>query len=49
MQDKPCLEELVRSASNQALAKAKIAIAEETAKMTQSLGLPGGFQLPGFS
>jgi DNA-binding protein YbaB len=46
---KPCLEELVRSASNQALAKAKLAIAEETAKMTQSLGLPGGFQLPGFS
>ncbi len=49
MQDKPCLEELVRSASNQALAKAKLAIAEETAKMTHSLGLPGGFQLPGFS
>ncbi len=49
MQDKPCLEELIRSASNQALAKAKLAIAEETAKMTQSLGLPGGFQLPGFS
>ena len=49
MQDKPYLEELIRSASNQALAKAKLAIAEETAKMTQSLGLPGGFQLPGFS
>lgn len=47
MQDKPCLEELVRSASNQALAKAKLAIAEETAKMTQSLGLPGAFNFPG--
>ncbi|MFM7098825.1 YbaB/EbfC family nucleoid-associated protein [bacterium] len=49
MQDKACLEELIRSASNQALAKAKLAIAEETAKMSQSLGLPGGFQIPGFS
>jgi DNA-binding protein YbaB len=49
MQEKACLEELIRSASNQALAKAKLAIAEETAKMSQSLGLPGGFQIPGFS
>lgn len=49
MQDRICLEELIREASNQALAKAKLVISEETAKMAQSLGLPSGFQLPGLS
>jgi hypothetical protein len=29
------------------MAKVRAQIAEETGKLAQSLGLPGGFQLPG--
>ena len=47
MQDRDCLEELIRGATNQAMAKVRAQIAEETGKLAQSLGLPGGFQLPG--
>jgi DNA-binding protein YbaB len=46
MKDKELLEDLVRSAINQAMQKAKHAVAEETAKMAQGMGLPAGFQLP---
>ena len=41
LQDKELLEDLLRSATNQALEKTRQLVAEETAKMTQSLGLPG--------
>jgi len=40
-QDRELLEDLIRGATNQALEKAKQLAAEETSKMTQSLGLPG--------
>jgi nucleoid-associated protein EbfC len=40
LNDKELLEDLLRGATNQALEKAKQLAAEETAKMTQSLGLP---------
>lgn len=40
LQDKELLEDLLRGAANQALEKAKKLAAEETSKMTQSLGLP---------
>jgi nucleoid-associated protein EbfC len=46
MKDKELLEDLVRSAINQAMQKAKQAVAEETSKMATGLGMPAGFQLP---
>jgi DNA-binding protein YbaB len=46
MKDKELLEDLVRAAVNQAIQKTKQAVAEETAKMAQGMGLPAGFQLP---
>jgi DNA-binding YbaB/EbfC family protein len=46
MKDKELLEDLVRAAINQAMQKAKHAVAEETAKMAQGMGMPAGFQLP---
>jgi nucleoid-associated protein EbfC len=46
MNDKELLEDLVRAAINQAIQKAKQAVAEETAKMASGFGLPGGLQLP---
>jgi len=47
LQDREMLEDLIRSAVNQALHKAREAIAAETAKMTETLGLPPGLKLPG--
>lgn len=47
MKDKELLEDLVRSAINQAMQKAKQAAAEETSKMATGLGMPAGFQMPG--
>ena len=47
MQDKELLEDLVRGATNQAIEKVKQLVAEETAKMTQNLGLPSGQGMPG--
>ena len=41
MNDKELLEDLVRGATNQALEKARQMVAQETGKMTQSMGLPG--------
>ena len=45
--DREMLEELIRSATNQALAKVRELLAAETAKMAQDLGLPPGMNLPG--
>lgn len=47
MQDRECLEELIRGATNQALVKIRAEIAEETGRLAQSMGMPAGFQLPG--
>jgi len=47
MADKELLEDLIRSAINQALEKARQQVAEETGKMASGLGLPPGMELPG--
>src|SRR5689334_13745131 len=46
MNDREMLEDLVRSAMNQAIAKARQQIAEETSKLASGLGLPPGMGLP---
>jgi DNA-binding YbaB/EbfC family protein len=47
--DREMLEDLVAAAVNQALKKARQAVAEETGKMANGLGLPAGMDLPGLS
>jgi len=49
LNDREMLEDLIRSATNQALARVKQLIAEETGKMAQALGLPAGMALPGMN
>src|ERR1022692_3653918 len=44
--DKELLEDLIRAAVNQAMQKAKQAVAEETSKMATGLGMPAGFRMP---
>lgn len=48
MSDKEMLEDLVRGATNQAMEKARVLVAEETSKLAGGLGLPPGMNLPGF-
>jgi len=45
--DREMLEDLIKAATNQAIAKVRELIAEETGKMTGNLGLPSGMGLPG--
>jgi DNA-binding YbaB/EbfC family protein len=45
--DREMLEDLIRSAVNQAIVKVRQQIAEETSKMATGLGLPQGMGLPG--
>lgn len=47
--DREMLEDLIVSAINQAIRKAKQSVAEETSKMATGLGLPPGMGLPGMS
>jgi nucleoid-associated protein EbfC len=47
MNDKEMLEDLIASAINHALKKARQLVAEETSKMATGLGLPPGLNLPG--
>jgi nucleoid-associated protein EbfC len=47
LNDREMLEDLIKSAVNQALAKARQQVAEETSKMASGLGLPPGMELPG--
>ena len=47
LNDREMLEDLVKSAVNQAIAKARQQVAEETNKMASSMGLPPGMELPG--
>jgi len=47
LQDKEMLEDLVASAANQALKRARQLVAEETAKVATGLGLPPNLNLPG--
>jgi DNA-binding YbaB/EbfC family protein len=45
--DREMLEDLIRAATNQAVAKVRQQISEETAKTASGLGLPPGLNLPG--
>jgi len=45
--DKEMLEDLIRSAVNQAVAKVRLSVSEEAQKMGGDMGLPAGFSLPG--
>ena len=47
MNDKEMLEDLIASALNHALKKARQQVAEETGKMATGVGLPPGMNLPG--
>jgi DNA-binding YbaB/EbfC family protein len=47
LNDKEMLEDLIASALNHALKKARQLVAEETQKMASGLGLPAGMNLPG--
>ena len=47
MNDKEMLEDLIASALNHALVKARQLVAEETQKMAAGLGLPPGMNVPG--
>ena len=48
LSEKPILEDLVVAAFNDARAKADSVSAEEMGRMQQGLGLPPGFNFPGF-
>ena len=45
--DREMLEDLIQAAANQAIAKVRQQIAEETSKMAANLGLPPGMSVPG--
>jgi nucleoid-associated protein EbfC len=47
--DKEMLEDLIIAAINQAIAKVRVSVAEETQKMAGDLGLPPGVNLPGLT
>jgi nucleoid-associated protein EbfC len=47
LNDKEMLEDLIRSAVNQALERVRQQVAEETAKVAGNIGLPPGISLPG--
>ena len=49
MNDKEMLEDLIRSATNQALDRARQQAAQETGKMAQGFGLPTAMGLPGMT
>src|SRR5437899_3082830 len=47
--DKEMLEDLIKSAVNQALQRTRQQVAEETGKMATGLGLPPGMNFPGLT
>src|SRR5262245_37886786 len=47
--DREMLQDLIRAAANQALARARQLAAEEAGKMAQGLGVPPGLNLPGLT
>jgi DNA-binding YbaB/EbfC family protein len=47
--DREMLEDLVKAATNQAIAKVRQLVADETTKMATGLGLPAGMNLPGMT
>jgi len=49
LNDREMLEDLIKSAVNQAILKARDLVAQETSQMASNLGLPAGMNLPGMS
>jgi len=49
LNDREMLEDLIRSATNQAIGRVRQLAAEETSKMATGLGLPAGMGLPGLT
>ena len=49
LNDREMLEDLIKSAVNQAILKARDLVAQETSKMASNLGLPPGMGLPGMA
>ena len=49
LNDREMMEDLIRAAANQALARARQLAAEETSKMATGLGMPAGMNLPGLT
>jgi DNA-binding YbaB/EbfC family protein len=52
LNDREVLEDLIAAATNQAITKVRVSLAEESAKMAQNIGLPPGMLgggLPGLS
>jgi DNA-binding YbaB/EbfC family protein len=47
--DREMLEDLIKAATNQALAKVRQLVADETTKMATGLGMPPGMNLPGLT
>jgi DNA-binding YbaB/EbfC family protein len=47
LRDREMLEDLIRSATNQAMERARQQAAEEAGKMAADLGMPSGLGLPG--
>ena len=47
LNDREMLEDLIKAAANQALARVRQQVQEETARMAGSFGLPPGMNLPG--
>lgn len=47
LNDREMLEDLVKAAVNQALAKARDQVQQETTKLASGMGLPPGVKLPG--
>jgi DNA-binding YbaB/EbfC family protein len=49
LKDRELLEDMIRSAVNQAVEKGKQRVAEEASKMSANLGLPAGLNMPGLN
>jgi len=47
MTDRELAEDLIRSATNQALATIRERVAAETGKLAEGMGMPAGMSLPG--
>jgi DNA-binding YbaB/EbfC family protein len=47
--DREMLEDMIKGAVNQALARVRQQVAEETSKLAAGLGLPQGMNLPGMT
>lgn len=47
LKDREMLEDLLRAATNQAMQRVRLLVAEETQKMASGLGMPVNMSLPG--